>query len=405
MDIDPDHTNGIDDGAVSSDDDDDYRTTQQRRRKRPKQDTNTQADDEARDNRSAPNLHPDDPGNFLKLCTAIKILVSRTITEEELVIADKLIREYCLELVTLYGPEVIRPNHHYATHTSRSVRNYGPLHEFWTFLFERLNKVLKSYKTSNHAGGELETSFFREFQRTVQQTRLLAQGTLEPAGSELRQAVQMMYDATADDRGTVQALARDLDAARLDDGVNFQLSIRADKANLPPQIYASLLRHLRLRLTNVQLHSYLSVAPSSASRVLLPQAFFFDHVVIKNRRYLAHYNSGSTANSLIGFQFSRTTIWVGELCFIFAVDQESIGTHRFGYVRWLKPTAADLSGTVWGEFAPLTVQVWTVNEYLDSSDNGPDSLINLEHITCHVVRDEAVIRGVRYWVTITAGKD
>lgn len=53
------------------------------------------------------------------------------------------------------------------------VRNYGPLREFWTFLFERLNKVLKSYKTPNHAGGELETSFFREFMRTVQQSRLV----------------------------------------------------------------------------------------------------------------------------------------------------------------------------------------------------------------------------------------
>ena len=26
------------------------------------------------------------------------------------------------------------------------MRDFGPLHEFWTFLFERLNKVLKSYK-------------------------------------------------------------------------------------------------------------------------------------------------------------------------------------------------------------------------------------------------------------------
>lgn len=73
----------------------------------------------------------------------------------------------------LYGPSVIRPNHHYACHTAESVRDYGPLHEFWTFLFERLNKVLKSYKTSNHAGGELETSFFREFHRTVQESRLV----------------------------------------------------------------------------------------------------------------------------------------------------------------------------------------------------------------------------------------
>lgn len=78
-----------------------------------------------------------------------------------------------LTFYQLYGPSVIRPNHHYAVHTPDSVRDYGPLHEFWTFLFERLNKVLKSYRTSNHAGGELETLFFREFHRTVQETRLV----------------------------------------------------------------------------------------------------------------------------------------------------------------------------------------------------------------------------------------
>jgi hypothetical protein len=44
---------------------------------------------------------------------------------------------------------------------------------FWTFLFERLNKILKSYNTANHAGGELEVSFFREFHRTVGHSRMV----------------------------------------------------------------------------------------------------------------------------------------------------------------------------------------------------------------------------------------
>lgn len=35
-------------------------------------------------------------------------------------------------------------------------------------------------------------------------------------GSELREAVQAMYHASEDDRGTVQALARELDTVRED---------------------------------------------------------------------------------------------------------------------------------------------------------------------------------------------
>lgn len=74
----------------------------------------------------------------------------------------------------LYGPDIIRPNHHYATHIAPCVYDFGPLHAFWTFLFERINKVLKSYNSANHAHGQLETSFFREFHRTVQQSRVVS---------------------------------------------------------------------------------------------------------------------------------------------------------------------------------------------------------------------------------------
>ncbi|KAI8985713.1 hypothetical protein BD414DRAFT_394137, partial [Trametes punicea] len=79
--------------------------------------------------------------------------------------ADKLLREYCVELVELYGAGVIRPNHHYATHTAEFIRDYGPLRGYWTFIFERLNKILKSFRTNNHEGGEIEMTFFREFYR------------------------------------------------------------------------------------------------------------------------------------------------------------------------------------------------------------------------------------------------
>src|SRR5713101_5522290 len=60
----------------------------------------------------------------------------------------------------LYSSGIIKPNHHYVTHVSECVQNFGPLHNFWMFLYERLNKVLKSFKTNNHGQGKLETTFF-----------------------------------------------------------------------------------------------------------------------------------------------------------------------------------------------------------------------------------------------------
>jgi len=80
-----------------------------------------------------------------------------------------------LELTSeqLYGTSVIKPNHHYSTHIGECVRNYGLLHDFWTFLYKRLNKVLKLYKTNNHGHGELETTFFNDFQKTCHISQLV----------------------------------------------------------------------------------------------------------------------------------------------------------------------------------------------------------------------------------------
>jgi len=46
-------------------------------------------------------LHPDDPTNFLKLCKALQILISRTVTDEHISRADALLRDYCKELITV----------------------------------------------------------------------------------------------------------------------------------------------------------------------------------------------------------------------------------------------------------------------------------------------------------------
>jgi hypothetical protein len=46
-------------------------------------------------------LHPNDPSNFLKLCTAIRILLRRQLTDSQIDHADRLLREYCTELISV----------------------------------------------------------------------------------------------------------------------------------------------------------------------------------------------------------------------------------------------------------------------------------------------------------------
>ena len=46
-------------------------------------------------------LHLDDPSNFLKLCTAIRILLRHWFTDSEIDCADRLIHKYCTELISV----------------------------------------------------------------------------------------------------------------------------------------------------------------------------------------------------------------------------------------------------------------------------------------------------------------
>jgi multidrug efflux pump subunit AcrA (membrane-fusion protein) len=45
------------------------------------------------------SLHPDDPGNFLRLSAALRLLVRRRLTDTHIDRAEQLIREYCTELL------------------------------------------------------------------------------------------------------------------------------------------------------------------------------------------------------------------------------------------------------------------------------------------------------------------
>lgn len=111
MDVDPEGDNGLDAGIIEEEEDiydphmsdvedeeeHPVRPGQSKRRRRKAKDSTV--DDEAQDNATPSRLHSRDPGNFLKLCAALKTLTSREIMADELEKADSLIRAYSLELV------------------------------------------------------------------------------------------------------------------------------------------------------------------------------------------------------------------------------------------------------------------------------------------------------------------
>ncbi|KAG2336005.1 hypothetical protein BDR05DRAFT_1006250 [Suillus weaverae] len=183
-------------------------------------------------------LHPDDPANFLKLSAALCILMRHSLSDADIDSADTLIQQYTTELLKgclLYSSNVIKPNHHYATHIASFVCNFRPLHDFWTFLFKCLNKVLKSFKTNNHANGELETTFFSEFHQTCKSSRLTYALLQMPKESLPCEVAEHMLKASAEERSTVAALAalsKELDEANTDAGQIYALSPHRQKTSM-----------------------------------------------------------------------------------------------------------------------------------------------------------------------------
>ncbi|KDQ55237.1 hypothetical protein JAAARDRAFT_196089 [Jaapia argillacea MUCL 33604] len=373
-----------DDGEIHGEQDDDNDPdASQPSRKQRRPGGKTGEDD---DSNVPCNLSARDSENFAKLSEAMKILVSNKITETDLCKADNLIRAYCLELVELYGSAVIQPNHHYATHTAEFVRDYGPLKEFWTFLFERINKVLKSYRTPNHTGGELECSFFREFHRTVQTSRLLSDGSKAPAKSDIRLVVDAMYKASADNRGTVQALARDLDEAREDGGVALALSPRSERCRMPMELYYLFLQHLQDRHPTQNFRSHAAIVTTNSESTMAVT----DQVQSPNR-----------ANSLVAVQTSPSgSIHIGELLDIVVFQQDGIRKETFGRVRWFKRALLSIDEMPWRPFKALQLNLWEADAFIQKDDDGPHSLIMLETLMSPVVCHTVAIREMKYWLTI-----
>lgn len=114
-----------------------------------------------------PCLHPDEPINLLRLSTALKIFCRSSVSEDLLPRASTLFQDFLFEyrrvcplsypynihsdltIIQLYGAKAMKPNFHWAVHLEEQIRDFGPVYNFWTFLSERLNKLLKSSNSNN----------------------------------------------------------------------------------------------------------------------------------------------------------------------------------------------------------------------------------------------------------------
>ena len=90
------------------------------------------------------------------------------ITRSELDLADALLLKFYRQVELLYGKDVITPNMHLHCHLKQCLLDYGPVHNFWLFAYERYNGILESFP-SNHRSLEIQLMkrFLREFKLSI----------------------------------------------------------------------------------------------------------------------------------------------------------------------------------------------------------------------------------------------
>ena len=89
-------------------------------------------------------------------------LCNRVITNEDLVLIDQYVVAFCKGVETNYGKLTVTPNMHLTCHLTECIRDYGPIHCFWLFSFERYNGHLGSLPNNNRS---VEMQFMRRFNR------------------------------------------------------------------------------------------------------------------------------------------------------------------------------------------------------------------------------------------------
>lgn len=90
--------------------------------------------------------------NYLALVAAIRWATMRATSARHIEIVATQFQVYFQTLVPLYSVEYLRPNSHLSLHLAECLREFGPVHGWWGFAFERYNGIMTRQNSNNRPG-------------------------------------------------------------------------------------------------------------------------------------------------------------------------------------------------------------------------------------------------------------
>ena len=99
---------------------------------------------------SVPILHTiltlDDLRCWSHFVEACSLLLKPIVTIDDVIKGDEKLTAFCNTYEKLYGKNKCTPNMHLHLHLKDCMLDYGPVHSFWCFPFERYNGVFESFQ-------------------------------------------------------------------------------------------------------------------------------------------------------------------------------------------------------------------------------------------------------------------
>ena len=97
--------------------------------------------------------------HFVQGC---RVLSTRKIRVEKVLLGDAHLVQFCKRTQRIFGNESMTPNMHMHFHLRSCIMDYGPLHGFWLYAFERYNGLLGAIPNNNHS---IEMQIMQRFVR------------------------------------------------------------------------------------------------------------------------------------------------------------------------------------------------------------------------------------------------
>ena len=325
-----------------------------------------------------------------------RLLCQMSLTDTDIRLADALLLQFCRRAEILYGKEAITPNMHLHCHLKQSLYDYGPIHNFWLFAYERYNGIFEQFPSSNRS---FEIHFMNRF---LQEFQLFTSLQFLPKAfeSDFGDVIKNIAEPTLQGSVKVTVHNRFVDCIDVRNITDWKLDSIPDL--LLPKSY---IRSNLCEWSLAQLHNiYLKLYPSIQSEDI--------ELTLTFRKYISVVYKGMKFSST-----NKSAVYVTKPLYDLQQDSAASGSihvhthdrkphpvllryfvlhglhhnpsnstqqHLFAAVSWLKDHHARY-------YFGKPLEIWWKDEYVDFDTYIPIQLLTCHSVYCDIKHEEQTV--------------